>query len=137
MRHALLFAPALAVLIAGCASDTAPAASAERELTAADSAAPVQAAVGQVFVVRVPSNASTGYNWAWDQAAAAGVIVQDGQPTMAGVNPDPQMVGSGGTQTWRFRAASAGQGELRLDYRRAWEKGTAPAQTVRWQIQVR
>ncbi|MFC3550226.1 protease inhibitor I42 family protein [Lysobacter cavernae] len=137
MRHALLFASALTVLVTGCAAGTAPAASTERELTAADSRVPVQVTVGQVFVVRLPSNASTGYSWAWDQAAAAGVIVQDGEPAMAGVNPDPQTVGSGGTQTWRFRAAAAGQGELRLDYRRPWETGAAPAQTVRWQIQVR
>ena len=62
------------------------------------------------------------------------MLVQDGEAKMTGL--DPQRVGSGGIQEWRFRAASIGEGELRLQYHRAWEKDTPPVQTVRWQIQV-
>jgi inhibitor of cysteine peptidase len=120
----VLLASLLAVVVAGCA--TAP-----RSPT---TDAPVKAVAGQIFIVRLAANASTGYSWAWDEGAAAGVLVQVGEPTMAGV--DPQRVGGGGIQTWRFRAATGGKGELRLDYRRQWEKDTPPVQTVRWQIQV-
>ncbi|HEV8695900.1 MAG TPA: protease inhibitor I42 family protein [Lysobacter sp.] len=133
MPRALLLVSLLAATIAGCTT-AASLPMGERELTAADSAAPVKAAPGQLLVVRLAANASTGYSWAWDEAAAAGVLVQDGRPTMTGL--DPQRVGSGGTQTWRFRVVASGEGELRLNYRRPWEKDTPPVQTVHWQIQV-
>lgn len=118
----------------GCAAmPTTAAAPAERELTEADRDL-VEVRVGEVLVVRAGSNPSTGYGWEWDQAAASGVLVQEGETSMAGMQPIP---GSGGTQTWRFRAVAPGQGELHLDYLRPWEKDQAPARTLRWRVQVR
>ncbi|UHQ24463.1 protease inhibitor I42 family protein [Lysobacter sp. 5GHs7-4] len=125
----------LASSLAACTSAGAPAASAERVLTAADSAAPVMASVGDVLVVNVEANPSTGYGWIVDTAAAAGTIEQAGEPSMALSHPGA--VGGGGTQTWRFRAVAAGQGELRMDYRRAWEKDVPPVRSVSWKIEVR
>lgn len=120
--------------LAGCASGV-PAPPDERELTSAQAADLVQVVPGQVLVVRLAANASTGYGWVWDEAAAQGVLVQDGEPAMSSL--DPQRVGSGGTQTWRFRAVKPGEGELHLDYRRAWEADQPAAQTLRWRIEVR
>lgn len=122
-----------AVLLAACAS--APSGTRERELTTADARAAVAVQVDDVLVVRLAANASTGFAWAWDEPAAAGVLVQAGEPAMSGV--DATRVGSGGTQTWRFRVAKPGAAQLRLEYRRPWEQGTPPAQTVNWQIQAR
>ncbi len=124
----------LVVAAAGCTSG--PAAyqvPVERALTAVDRDV-VMVRVGDVLVVRLDSNPSTGYGWAWDEAAAAGVLAQDGEPSTSGVVPVP---GSGGVQTWRFHAVKTGTAELRLDYRRPWEKDQPPAQTVRWSVQVR
>lgn len=125
----------LASGLAACTSAGAPAASSERVLTAADSAAPVVLSVGDVVLVNVEANPSTGYGWIVDQAAAAGTIEQIGEPSMALSNPGA--VGGGGTQTWRFRAVATGQGELRMDYRRAWEKDVPPVRQVAWKIEVR
>lgn len=133
MRSASLLVSIL--LAGGCATAPKPPSEGERELNAADAASPVQVANGQVLLVPLAANPGTGYAWAWDEAAAAGVLARDGEPSMAGT--DPRLVGGGGTQTWRFRAVKAGDGELRLDYRRPWEKDTPPVQTVRWSIQVR
>lgn len=135
-RH--LFAGcALALSLAACASGngSAPASGAERVLSAADSAAPVALSVGETVVVQVEANPSTGYGWIVDQAAAAGTLEQVGEPAMALSNPGA--VGGGGTQTWRFRALAKGQGELRMDYRRAWEKDVPPVRSVAWKIEVR
>lgn len=132
-RRTLLLACAFTVVTMACTS--APKPSSERELTAADSAAPVQASVGDVFILRLDSNISTGYGWSWDQSAAAGVVVQDGDPQAMFSNPG--MPGAGGVQTWRFRAATRGEGDLHLDYRRSWEKDVPPVRSVRWRIQVR
>jgi inhibitor of cysteine peptidase len=121
------------VLLAACAS--VPSGTRERELTQADVKAVVAAQVGDVLVVRLAANASTGFAWAWDEPAAAGVLAQAGEPAMSGV--DATRVGSGGTQAWRFRVVKPGDAQLRLEYRRPWEHGTPPAQTVSWQIQAR
>lgn len=136
MNHRRLFAGcAMALSLAACASANAPASSAERVLSQADSAAPVVLSVGETVVVKVEANASTGYGWIVDQAAAAGTLEQAGEPSMALSNPG--LVGGGGTQTWRFRAVAKGQGELRMDYRRAWEKDVPPVRSLAWKIEVR
>lgn len=124
---------AAAVLLAACAST--PGGTRERELTSADAQAVVPVQVGDVLVVRLAANASTGFAWAWDEPTAAGVLVQAGEPAMSGV--DATRVGSGGTQAWRFRVVKPGDARLRLDYRRPWEQATPPARTVSWQIQAR
>lgn len=133
--HSLLVLLVLSVATAtGCTTaSTAGSASSERELTAADRDT-VAVRVGDVLVVRLDSNPSTGYGWTWDERAAAGVLVKDGEPTMSGAAPMP---GSGGVQTWRFRAAAPGEAQLQLDYLRPWEKDTPPVRTVRWSVQVR
>lgn len=95
----------------------------------------VAAQVGDVLVARLAANASTGFAWAWDEPAAAGMLAQAGEPAMSGV--DATRVGSGATQIWRFRVVKSGNARLRLEYRRPWEHGTPPAQTVSWQIQAR
>ncbi|KRA19894.1 protease inhibitor I42 family protein [Lysobacter sp. Root604] len=137
-RH-LFVGCALALSLAACASGngagSAPASSAERVLSAAESAAPVVLSVGETVVVQVEANPSTGYGWIVDQAAAAGTLERVGEPAMALSNPGA--VGGGGTQTWRFRAVAKGQGELRMDYRRAWEKDVPPVRNVAWTIEVR
>jgi inhibitor of cysteine peptidase len=130
--RALLLGSFLVIAAASCTT-AAPSPTVEIELTAADSAEPVKAVVGQSLVVRLPANPSTGYDWSWDEAAAAGILVKQGVLT-SGLSP--QGVGGGVTQTWLFRTEKSGAGDLVLTYRRPWEKDTAPAQTVRWQIQV-
>ncbi|WP_158549167.1 protease inhibitor I42 family protein [Lysobacter silvisoli] len=130
---------AIAASLTGCASsaDSAGAASTtgERRLVVADANGPVQLQPGEVVVLDLEANPSTGYGWIVDTTAAAGVIEQMGEPSMALSNPGA--VGGGGTQTWRFRAAAKGRGVLRLDYRRAWEKDVAPVRSVSWNIEVR
>lgn len=124
-------------MTSGCATAQAPLP--VIDLTTVDATAPVQAQVGQVLSIRLTGNASTGYSWEWDEAAAAGVLVRERSAAKVdAAKPDaPPLVGSPSTQTWLFRAAAPGNAELRLDYRRPWEQGVAPVQTVRLQIVVR
>lgn len=125
-------------MTSGCATAQAPLPGVD--LNAVDGTVPVQAQVGQVLSIRLTGNASTGYSWEWDEAAAAGVLVRERDPVQADSNEpaaSPPVVGSPSTQTWRFRAAKPGNAELRLDYRRPWEQGIAPVQSVRLQIVVR
>ena len=79
---------------------------------------------GDLLVVRLPANASTGYGWKL-RSGARTVLALVGR---AYVPPkDTTRVGAPGTAVLRFRAAAAGKTVLRLGYARSWEKGVAPA----------
>jgi predicted secreted protein len=45
-------------------------------------------------------------------------------------------VGSGGIFAFEFEAIAAGRTELRLDYRRPWEKSRPPAQSFAVSVMV-
>ena len=92
--------------------------------------------LGQVLAIELDSNASTGYGWE---------IVEDGSPQLepapvpASALPQettPPMPGAGGKSYWRFKAVQAGDTQLRLVYRRAWEKEVAPARTAEYKVRV-
>ena len=79
---------------------------------------------GDLLVVRLPANASTGYGWKL-RSGARTVLALVGR---AYVPPkDTTRVGAPGTAVLRFRAAAAGKTVLRLGYARSWEKGVPPA----------
>ena len=91
---------------------------------------------GQVLVVRLESNPTTGYAWQL-LAADPAVIKQVGE---AGFTPAPVatgVVGAGGTAEWRFAAAGEGTTTIILNYRRPWEKDTRPAQTFTLTVTVK
>ncbi|WP_440222633.1 protease inhibitor I42 family protein [Dokdonella sp. MW10] len=113
---------------------------AEVDLVAGPADAIVEVAAGDVLVVRVQGNASTGY--AWQRVDdGRGVLVMDrlaspeGGVTPVPVPPADRRIGSPTTATYRYRAVKAGETELRLQYRRPWEKG-APAHELVWRVRV-
>ena len=77
---------------------------------------------GDVLVVRLPSNPSTGYAWA--VCSGTGRVLRG--LGRAYVPPQTGLVGAPGTAVLRFRAAVTGKMVLRLAYRRSWGQ-SAPA----------
>ncbi|MGE5145930.1 MAG: protease inhibitor I42 family protein, partial [Candidatus Eiseniibacteriota bacterium] len=45
-------------------------------------------------------------------------------------------VGSGGMETWRFRAVKPGRETVRLEYRRPWDHETPPERTFTFTAEV-
>ncbi len=86
---------------------------------------------GEVLVVSLESNPSTGYGWQVEglNTAILRPIGEDWTPSA------PQMLGAPGTTQLRFAGVARGQADLTLAYRRPWEKGTA-AKTFTIQVQV-
>jgi len=129
----LLIAAAMAALPFGaCASKKAPP-PAPLNVTDANSGDSVALARNQQLVVRLPSNPTTGYRWALAQQSTP-VLEPEGAPTYEkGAGAE----GASGTETWRFAPTQAGEGTLRLEYRRLWEADTAPARVVSYKVTVR
>ncbi len=118
------------LFLAGCA--TVPSAN---SLTQLDDGKVVNAIVGQVLTVRLPGNRTTGYSWN-EPATSEMVLDRVGEPAYV-TNPGPSgMVGAGGKEVWRFRAAKAGRQILRLEYARRWETNVAPAKVVTFNVVV-
>ena len=84
---------------------------------------------GQVLVVTLESNPSTGYRWEVAENEES-ILEQMGEaefkPSDEG---EPPMAGAGGWEIFRFKAVSSGQMALRLIYRRSWEEGVDPIKT--------
>ena len=91
---------------------------------------------GQILVVTLESNPTTGYRW--EQAKnQESILEQMGEaefkPSDTG---EPPLVGAGGWEIFRFKAISAGQMTLQLVYHRSWEEGVEPLKTFSLQVVV-
>lgn len=129
----ILIAATIAVLPLGaCSSKKAPP-PAPLSVTDANSGGAVALARNQQLVVRLPSNPTTGYRWSLAQQSTA-VLEPEGAPTYEKGAGD---AGAGGTEIWRFAPTQAGEGTLRLEYRRLWEADAAPARVVSYKVTVR
>lgn len=131
----LLVAVMAVGLLAGCgpgvpAEEPPPESPAgEVLLDAGDDGTQLALDVGQVLVVTLASNPTTGYSWQVAEGLGP-VLVQVGE---VAYREAPQegtpLVGAGGTETFRFEAQGAGQTRLVLEYRRPWEETVEPEET--------
>ena len=129
-------APAVycALLMFALLSRSSPAA--EIELGPSHADQPVVAAAGDVLIVRVVGNASTGY--AWERIDdGRGVLVQVRGTASPEVRTERPVIGGATTQVRRFRADKVGNSELRFVYRQPWRKDVKPTQELVWHIVVR
>jgi inhibitor of cysteine peptidase len=142
--HAVVIALALLTFVAGCAAKHmttsapphAPPPHAKPPVMVTDSDAdkPLQLSVGQTLQVRLASNPTTGYSWTVQQTPTE---LQLGQSVYATGSQSKNMPGAGGYQAIEFAAKFAGQGELKLEYRRPWEKDIAAAKTFSVTVTVK
>jgi inhibitor of cysteine peptidase len=113
-----------AVLLQGCAGTSSV------TLGEGDAGHTIKVNADQHVVVQLPSNPTTGYEWS---VADLGGLEQVGKATYK-ASETSGVVGSGGTQSFTFTGHKRGSGQLTLEYRRPWEKGTPAART--WTVTV-
>jgi len=116
---------------AGTPSPTAP--PSEVRLGDADNGRQVELKMGQQLVVSLEGNPSTGYTWEVTEVDAK-VLRQSGEPEF---QPQSNLPGAPALITLRFQTVGAGTTDLKLAYRRPWEKNTPPAQTFAVRVSVR
>lgn len=85
----------------------------------------VQARVGSEFTVALNANPTTGYQWKLVPPAGDAPVQFVSRSFVADT---PQRLGSGGMETWTFRALRAGATQLEFTYVRPWEAGVDPVQ---------
>ena len=92
---------------------------AEHQVSAQQNGARITLRVGDVIVLHLPENATTGHRWAIRSLDETRFVVDaDGYLPQ---HDDPQKLGSGGDAYWKLRARSAGNSRIELINRREWE----------------
>ena len=95
----------------------------------------IELELGEILVVTLESNPSTGYRWELLEDNES-ILKQFGQAEFkSSETSDPPMVGVGGWEIFRFKAVSTGQITLELVYHRYWED-VEPLKTFSIQVVV-
>jgi inhibitor of cysteine peptidase len=119
----------LALLISGCNS------SKELKLDIGDSGSQVEVKKGQVLVISLESNPTTGYRWEVMKINET-MLVQLGESEFISSQSE-EVVGAGGVEVLRFETIGVGTTYLELGYRRFWEEDVAPLMIYSISIVVR
>jgi predicted secreted protein len=96
-----------------------------------DPARPVCVRAGQVFILKLRSNPTTGYMWELAESLNERIVRFVGREYQTDIT---DRVGAGGTEIWTFRAVGTGEEQIRLKYARPWEKETAPVETTAFRV---
>jgi inhibitor of cysteine peptidase len=88
---------------------------------------------GGTLILRLEAEPGTGYSWQVVQIDRD-LLKAQGEP----VFEEPEREQPGGTQhqVFRFTAQAPGLAVLKLEYRRTWEKGVAPAKTFSVKLNI-
>lgn len=98
-----------------------------------DQGSEFEAHPGDLIVIRLPENPTTGYRWEFDVADERGVALQDSDYSAAS-RPG---IGGGGLRTFRLRARRPGTVRVELRLRRAWELEEAAIDSFEVTIRVK
>jgi inhibitor of cysteine peptidase len=102
-----------------------------RTLTQADNGAAVALTLKSRLSVQLPAQPGTGYSWTLKAGSSLLRLVKSYRQPPAHTLP-----GSTETQVFVFTPDASGTDELKLEYRRPWEKGIAPAKIFRFTVTV-
>ena len=118
------------VVAAAGSGETANADGGAIKITDADNGKTVAVKTGDTVQVILEGNPTTGYQWTATLADKDKAIAQQqGDAAYVQQSTDSSVVGAGGTYTFTFKAAVAGQATLTFGYARSFDKGVAPVKT--------
>lgn len=102
------------------------------ELSKADNGKTIELQNGDILMLTLVGNPTTGFTWEAQPPLDNTVIKSSGDPKY---QADSNLAGSGGKLTFTYQAVKAGQVNLSLVYHRPWES-VAPADTFLVTINV-
>ncbi|MBZ5576413.1 MAG: protease inhibitor I42 family protein [Acidobacteriia bacterium] len=101
-----------------------------REVTDQDAGQSVRLSRGELLVITLRENPTTGYRWK---------VEANGEPfcRLTRDNFEPGLaLGAEGTHAWRFRAARLGATRIRLTLQRPWKPAARPARSFVLRVRV-
>jgi inhibitor of cysteine peptidase len=97
---------------------------------------PLEITEGDTFSIVLNANPTTGYQWTLKEPLDATRVKLVHSQYQATVTPI-HVVGSGGKETWTFKALHKGNATITLQYHRPWEKDKPPARLKEYQIIIK
>lgn len=129
-RNAVVMLLTVSILAIGCHPLK------EVKVDADDNGNRVELEKGQVLVITLFSNPSTGYRWEVVECQEP-ILQQKGEAEFKSSDTGhPPLLGAGGMETFRFEAKNTGEAILQLVYHRPWEEGVEPADIFSLKIAV-
>jgi len=108
-------------------------------LKGTDSGKTVSAGVGDLVIIELEANPTTGYSWQVNPPAKDAPLVLKSKEflTFSQLNPEVQpAIGQGGITTVTYQVVKSGKASISLSYRRPWEKEAKPAKTFNVTIEA-
>lgn len=102
------------------------------ELSRKDDGRTITAYIGDVLVLHLDENPTTGYLW-WIESLRTGIDLIGDESSI----PEGQPPGAGGARMFTFRMKQCGRFRLRLYQARPWERRARPAAAFELRIDVR
>jgi len=128
-----IFTVASLSLLAACAGRHAPDPSIALELNKQQQC-PITLAQGQLLIITLPSNPTTGYRWLLQNPAQS--VLRSLGPEVYTNAEEAGIVGSAGQSVWRYRAQGPGQGHLLMVLQQPWAPEVKPVQSFDCDITV-
>jgi predicted secreted protein len=97
-------------------------------LTTSDNGKMIKASVGDIVLIQLKANPSTGFLWSSVAQAKSSPVEFKSRKYVSDAKRKPQP-GKGGQTTFTHRVTGAGKATITLNYRRPWEKKSKPAKT--------
>jgi inhibitor of cysteine peptidase len=119
----------LTLLLTACGSGS------EVKLDINDSGGEVEVKKGQVLVISLESNPSTGYGWYVTDIDET-MLKQIGEPEFTPADTG-DIVGAAGIEVLRFETTGVGRAYLELGYRRVWEEDVEPLELFDLSVIIR
>lgn len=76
--------------------------------------------IGDKIYVELCSNPTTGFEWSYEMSGDTALKEEDHDFE----EPDDEIVGAPGMETWTFEGIDEGKTEIRMDYSQPWDGGT-------------
>jgi inhibitor of cysteine peptidase len=95
----------------------------------------VKLAKGNLLIVKLPGNPTTGFQWVVAKSNKDELAPQ-GKSEYVANKQVPPVVGGGGTFVFKFKAEKAGTSPLELEYKRPFEKDKAAAKTFKVDVVI-
>jgi inhibitor of cysteine peptidase len=106
----------------------------QKSLVFRDSAKSIEIITGQEFAIELDANTTTGYQWQLAKPLNKRII--ELLSTEYRVS-ETGLVGAGGKEIWKFRAANQGKTMISMKYIRPWEKDVPPEKNVQFRVVIR
>jgi len=107
----------------------------EIDVGMSDNGSQVHLEVGQLLVVTLESNPTTGFRWEVAELDE-GILKQTGEAEFVPESEEP-IPGMGGIEIFRFEAAAQGEVMLKMVYLRPWEEGVEPLEVFSISVVVK